>query len=180
MALARPGKWPERGFKSLKTGFFTGATSGLSARRRSSSSRQASARLPNPRPEEARNSRREDPILVCAMRAYRLLFIVVDSQFIHRSPSCDCELDSLTQRGNRAAAIADDRMGTALRIGPLAVEVNFEVAENCGRQVGGNHSPILEIITALIRAAEHLTMLCLSAGHEHRHAIRPVGAAPGH
>src|SRR5437879_3411987 len=102
MALAWPGKWLIRGFKSLYAGIRTRAPLDLSgdspARRRSCSSRQASARLPSPRPDEARN--------------FRLEKSGIDGWSFMR------ELGS-TQFRNRPTAIVDDRVRTPLRIGPL-------------------------------------------------------------
>src|SRR5262249_28758353 len=80
----------------------------------------------------------------------------------------------LAQLWDRSAAIGHDRLGSALRVGPLGAEVDAQVAEDGGSQVGRRDASIFYVATLSVRAAYHLAMSQTAAGYEHRHAIGPV------
>ena len=68
--------------------------------------------------------------------------------------------------GNGPAAIADDRLRSTLEIGPMGAEVDLEMAEHGGRDIGGDHATVSDVISLVVRAADDLTVRHSSAGDQ--------------
>src|SRR5262249_9651451 len=75
------------------------------------------------------------------------------------------------------AALGDDRLRSALQIGPPGVEVDAQVAVHRRPQVRRRYPSILDLATPGVRAAHYLATGQPAAGHQHRHAVGPVFAA---
>src|SRR5437870_1014430 len=80
----------------------------------------------------------------------------------------------LRQLGDRPAALSDDRLGSALQVSPLGAEVDAQVAEDGGPEIGGGDAGFFHVIPLGVRAADHLAAGEAATGHEHRHAVEPV------
>src|ERR1700722_5587246 len=89
------------------------------------------------------------------------------------------ELDQTrsAQSANRLAAVGDDWMGAAFVVCPLGVEVDFEVAEDGGGDVGWDYAAVLQIGSFVVGAADDLAVRQSAAGDNDRHAVRPMRAA---
>ena len=53
------------------------------------------------------------------------------------------------------------------------------MAEDCCREIGGNHAAVPDFASVFIGAADHLAVRDSAAGDQHRHAVGPVRAAAG-
>src|SRR5262249_8030503 len=62
----------------------------------------------------------------------------------------------------------------ALRVVPGGVEVDAQVAEDCGGQVGRPDAPVLDVVAFAVGAANDLAAGQTTAGQQHRHAVGPV------
>src|SRR5262249_39920315 len=81
---------------------------------------------------------------------------------------------TVLQSWNRLTAFGDDRLWSALQVGPLDIEIDAQVTEDGGPQIRGGHTGILHVVALGIRAADHLAASQAATGHEHRHAVGPV------
>ena len=83
------------------------------------------------------------------------------------------------QFANRLAAVGDDGMGAAFVVGPLGAEVDLQVAEDGGGDVGWDDAAFLQIGAFVVGAADDLAVRQSAACDDDRHAVGPVRAAAG-
>src|SRR5436190_2605864 len=80
----------------------------------------------------------------------------------------------LQQLRDWPAVVGDDRLGAALRVGPLGVQVDAQVVVHRGSEVGGGHARVFHLASPGVGAADHLAAGEAASGYQHGHAAGPV------